>query len=138
MGENIPAALRIYTHVAHWERGGSLMRRIVLRRTVAAAAAAAALLLSGCVSEGADGSDDASAAESGTPNEDGSNDEPNGGADEADGDEATEPAERVLFAPGDESDEVRELQARLAQLGFFTAQPTGFYGDITLGSVSEY
>ncbi|MEO3752553.1 L,D-transpeptidase family protein [Streptomyces sp. B6B3] len=111
------------------------MRTTVLRRTVTAGAVAAALLLSGCSSEGSE-EPSGSTGDSQSPAEsDDGNDEPNG---EAEDEAPQEPAEQVLFAYGDESDEVRELQARLAQLEFFTAQPTGFFGDITLGSVSEY
>ena len=52
--------------------------------------------------------------------------------------ETTPEAERVLLEYGDESEQVRELQARLAQLGHFTQHPTGYFGDVTLGAVSEY
>jgi peptidoglycan hydrolase-like protein with peptidoglycan-binding domain len=117
------------------------MRTALLRRTrtvTAAVAVVAAVLLAGCSADGAEPSAGGSSgsSESSAPEEPqaGGGDEPNGGAEEA----TTEPAEEILFAFGDDSDEVRELQARLAQLEFFTAQPTGFFGDITLGSVSEF
>ena len=57
---------------------------------------------------------------------------------EGDGGKDAEPAEEIVLERGQTSEQVRELQARLAQLGHFTAQPTGFYGDVTFGAVSEY
>ncbi|WP_307813259.1 peptidoglycan-binding protein [Streptomyces sp. N35] len=47
------------------------------------------------------------------------------------------PKKQVL-GHGDNSDQVRELQARLKQLGHFKDKPTGFYGDVTLTSVKAY
>jgi peptidoglycan hydrolase-like protein with peptidoglycan-binding domain len=115
------------------------MRSTLLRRTAVAGAAAVALLLSGCTAAGSEGTDDPSAEGSASPGQDdgNGNEAPNGEPEEEPA-EPAEPAEEIVFAFGDENNEVRELQARLAQLEFFTAQPTGFYGDITLGSVSEY
>ncbi|MDT0307136.1 peptidoglycan-binding protein [Streptomyces sp. DSM 44917] len=102
--------------------------------SAAAGTAVAAIVLTGCSGEGqaaSDGpTDEASQEESGAP-EDGE------GEGEGEGEEE-EPAEQVVFDYGDESDDVRELQARLAQLEHFAAQPTGYYGDVTLGAVSEY
>lgn len=40
--------------------------------------------------------------------------------------------------PGQTSEQVRELQARLASLGLFGRSPTGFYGDVTSEAVSAY
>ncbi|GGW10711.1 hypothetical protein GCM10010230_62570 [Streptomyces narbonensis] len=39
---------------------------------------------------------------------------------------------------GDETEQVRELQARLRQLGYFDRAPTGFYGTMTAGSVKAF
>ncbi|GAA3073768.1 hypothetical protein GCM10017562_46950 [Streptomyces roseofulvus] len=39
---------------------------------------------------------------------------------------------------GDESEQVRELQARLRQLDYFDRAPTGFYGSITAKAVSGF
>jgi peptidoglycan hydrolase-like protein with peptidoglycan-binding domain len=120
------------------------MRSAPFRRylvSAVASAAAAALLLTGCAAQGQEASDQpsgsASATESPSPEDDG------GGEDEeteepAQTEEPEEPAEPVVLDFGDESDQVRELQARLGQLGHFAAQPTGYYGDVTLGAVSEY
>ena len=47
-------------------------------------------------------------------------------------------APAVLMRPGQTSEQVRELQARLASLGLFGRSPTGFYGDVTSGAVSAF
>ncbi|MFC9426519.1 L,D-transpeptidase family protein [Streptomyces sp. NPDC056987] len=48
------------------------------------------------------------------------------------------PAPRTLMAPGSRSDQVRELQARLGQIGYFDRAPTGYYGSVTTGAVSAF
>ncbi|MEV6110264.1 peptidoglycan-binding protein [Streptomyces sp. NPDC051940] len=104
-----------------------------IRTTVAAALAAAVLVLTGCSQDGdratpAAGTADpvtASSAPAETPSE-----EP--------ADEESEKAEEVLFKPGDNSDKVRELQARLVQVKHLKAVPNGNYGPATEGAVTEY
>ncbi|WP_405856907.1 L,D-transpeptidase family protein [Streptomyces sp. NBC_00090] len=49
-----------------------------------------------------------------------------------------EPAPKALMGDGDESEQVRELQARLRQLDYFDRAPTGFYGTMTAGSVKAF
>ncbi|MBM7508799.1 peptidoglycan hydrolase-like protein with peptidoglycan-binding domain [Nocardioides salarius] len=44
----------------------------------------------------------------------------------------------TLLGPGAEGEEVRDLQARLAQIGWFSAGVTGFYGDVTVASVRGF
>lgn len=44
----------------------------------------------------------------------------------------------IRMAPGTRGDNVRELQARLAQLGLFQRSPTGYYGSVTAGSVTAF
>ncbi|HWJ81919.1 MAG TPA: L,D-transpeptidase family protein [Nocardioides sp.] len=44
----------------------------------------------------------------------------------------------ALLSPGDEGDDVRELQARLAQIDWFDAGVTGYYGDITEAAVRGF
>ncbi|MGK5533289.1 L,D-transpeptidase family protein [Streptomyces sp. URMC 129] len=113
------------------------MRAALFRKSVLSAAAAlvtGAVLLTGCSAEGQAASDGPSAGES-AGEESSRPDDAEGGEEE---DETEEPAERVVLGFGDESEQVRELQARLEQLGHFVAQPTGYYGDVTLGAVSEY
>jgi peptidoglycan hydrolase-like protein with peptidoglycan-binding domain len=42
------------------------------------------------------------------------------------------------MAPGSTGERVRELQARLKQLGHFAASPTGYYGTVTTASVRAF
>jgi lipoprotein-anchoring transpeptidase ErfK/SrfK len=44
----------------------------------------------------------------------------------------------TLLGPGDEGADVRELQARLAQIDWFTADVTGYYGDVTAEAVRGF
>ncbi|MFD3664871.1 peptidoglycan-binding protein [Streptomyces sp. NPDC058659] len=48
------------------------------------------------------------------------------------------PTPEALMKDGDESEQVRELQARLRQLGHFDRAPTGFYGTMTAASVTAF
>ncbi|PWN01964.1 murein L,D-transpeptidase [Nocardioides silvaticus] len=53
----------------------------------------------------------------------------------------TEPALQpgpTLLAPGDEGADVRDLQARLAQIDWFDADVTGYYGDVTAEAVRGF
>ncbi|MFI5754340.1 peptidoglycan-binding protein [Streptomyces sp. NPDC051569] len=50
--------------------------------------------------------------------------------------EATRPP--TLMASGARSDQVRELQSRLRQIGYFTRTPTGYYGSVTADAVSSF
>ncbi|MBO8196044.1 peptidoglycan-binding protein, partial [Streptomyces oryzae] len=53
--------------------------------------------------------------------------------------EAAQPvAQAVRMAPGARGAHVRELQARLRQLGLFHRNPTGYYGPVTAGSVTAF
>ncbi|MFD8967048.1 L,D-transpeptidase family protein [Streptomyces sp. NPDC059568] len=49
-----------------------------------------------------------------------------------------EPEPRPLMASGDESEQVRELQARLRQIGHFDRAPTGYYGSVTAAAVASF
>ncbi|MFE0625456.1 peptidoglycan-binding protein [Streptomyces sp. NPDC058864] len=44
----------------------------------------------------------------------------------------------VVIARGSSSAKVRELQARLKQLGLFGRNPTGYYGDVTVSAVRAF
>jgi peptidoglycan hydrolase-like protein with peptidoglycan-binding domain len=44
----------------------------------------------------------------------------------------------ALMSPGSTGAPVRELQARLGQLGFFSRTPTGYYGTVTQHAVSDF
>ncbi|MEU3773675.1 L,D-transpeptidase family protein [Streptomyces sp. NPDC032472] len=48
------------------------------------------------------------------------------------------PTVKALMSNGDESDQVRELQARLKQLKYMTVKPTGFYGSKTTAAVRAF
>ncbi|MFF7846710.1 L,D-transpeptidase family protein [Streptomyces sp. NPDC007910] len=48
------------------------------------------------------------------------------------------PASPAVLKDGDENERVRELQARLRQLGVFDRAPTGFYGTMTAGAVKAF
>ncbi|MGW7328492.1 L,D-transpeptidase family protein [Streptomyces sp. NPDC054840] len=48
------------------------------------------------------------------------------------------PSVKQIMANGDESDQVRELQARLRQLKLMSVAPTGFYGSKTTAAVKTY
>ncbi|NBM16192.1 peptidoglycan-binding protein [Streptomyces sp. GC420] len=132
------------------------MRTYTLRRTLAAGLAAAAIAAGavGCrtteaggevtgsaspvrssapasPADGSDGSDDKPAA-SGKPSG-----KPSKGSPKSPGpDAAAKP--KIMMAEGTESEQVRELQARLRQLGHFKRSPTAFYGSITSESVRAF
>ncbi|MEV6259694.1 L,D-transpeptidase family protein [Streptomyces sp. NPDC051784] len=48
------------------------------------------------------------------------------------------PEARTLMAAGDRGGRVRELQARLRQIGHFDRNPTGYYGTVTDASVRSF
>ncbi|MFJ6849501.1 L,D-transpeptidase family protein [Streptomyces sp. NPDC091271] len=48
------------------------------------------------------------------------------------------PQPSTLMSVGDRSKRVRELQARLRQIGHFTRSPTGYYGTVTVTSVQSF
>ncbi|MGC4965838.1 L,D-transpeptidase family protein [Streptomyces globisporus] len=51
---------------------------------------------------------------------------------------STAPPPRVLMRTGSETDRVRELQARLRQIGHFGRNPTGYYGSVTADAVRSF
>ncbi|WP_240805917.1 L,D-transpeptidase family protein [Streptomyces sp. BPSDS2] len=51
---------------------------------------------------------------------------------------STAPPPRVLMRTGSQSDQVRELQARLRQIGHFGRNPTGYYGSVTADAVRSF
>ncbi|MFD4030362.1 L,D-transpeptidase family protein [Streptomyces sp. NPDC058637] len=48
------------------------------------------------------------------------------------------PRPETLMSTGDRSERVRELQARLRQIGHFDRSPTGYYGTVTVASVRSF
>ncbi|MGW6566021.1 L,D-transpeptidase family protein [Streptomyces sp. NPDC054975] len=75
----------------------------------------------------------ASASPSGTPTTD---DKPS--ATPSSSPTSAHPVGKVLMKDGDENEKVRELQARLRQIGYFDRAPTGFYGSITGKAVTAF
>ncbi|MCT4355653.1 L,D-transpeptidase family protein [Streptomyces sp. Je 1-79] len=73
-------------------------------------------------------------APSGTPTTDGKPSSPTPSSTPT----SAQPVGKVLMKDGDESERVRELQARLRQIGYFDRAPTGFYGSITGKAVSAF
>ncbi|MFD9411517.1 peptidoglycan-binding protein [Streptomyces sp. NPDC059989] len=51
---------------------------------------------------------------------------------------SSSPAVKQIMANGDDSDQVRELQARLRQLKLMSVAPTGFYGTKTTAAVKSF
>ncbi|MEU8624307.1 L,D-transpeptidase family protein [Streptomyces sp. NPDC048669] len=51
---------------------------------------------------------------------------------------APDPQGKVLMASGAQGEQVRELQARLRQIGHFDRSPTGYYGTVTVASVQSF
>ncbi|MBT2381675.1 murein L,D-transpeptidase [Streptomyces sp. ISL-111] len=51
---------------------------------------------------------------------------------------STAPTPRVLLRTGSEGAQVRELQARLRQIGHFGRTPTGYYGTVTAEAVRSF
>jgi len=84
--------------------------------------------------------DDAAARPADDPTDDPTG-EPTGEPQAEPTDEPTEPAlvpGPTLLARGDSGDDVRDLQARLAQIDWFNADVTGFYGDVTTEAVRGF
>ncbi|MCX5142406.1 MULTISPECIES: L,D-transpeptidase family protein [unclassified Streptomyces] len=48
------------------------------------------------------------------------------------------PPAKVLMASGAQGKQVRELQARLRQIGHFDRSPTGYYGSVTVTAVQSF
>lgn len=44
----------------------------------------------------------------------------------------------ALYSPGETSDEIRDVQARLRQIDWFEQDVTGFYGDVTTAAVEGF
>ncbi|NED83853.1 murein L,D-transpeptidase [Streptomyces sp. SID11233] len=51
---------------------------------------------------------------------------------------APDPQGKVLMASGAQGKQVRELQARLRQVGHFNRTPTGYYGTVTVTAVQSF
>lgn len=47
-------------------------------------------------------------------------------------------AKIYMMCPGDSGDDIRALQEKLVELGYLTAEPTGYYGDATVAAVMAF
>lgn len=47
-------------------------------------------------------------------------------------------AKVYMMYPGDSGDDIRTMQEKLAELGYFNAEPTGYYGDATVNAVKAF
>ncbi|MFE1384460.1 peptidoglycan-binding protein [Streptomyces sp. NPDC058740] len=123
-----------------------MKRSSVIRR--AALAAAAIALIAGCGPQGGGAGSGGSgggagatpppvtttAAPPASPSA-GSDDKPSSPTPSA---SSEAPKPKALMDEGDETEQVRELQARLRQIGYFDRAPTGFYGSMTAGAVKSF
>ncbi|MFD0371916.1 peptidoglycan-binding protein [Streptomyces sp. NPDC059071] len=115
------------------KRSSSVIRRAVL-------AAAAVALAAGCTAQaagsgsggGTGGTATPSAGTTAPPATPSSDDKPSATP------TTEKPKPKVLMDDGDENEQVRELQARLRQIGYFDRAPTGFYGTMTAGAVKAF
>ncbi|GGP87175.1 L,D-transpeptidase family protein [Streptomyces melanogenes] len=132
------------------------MRRIhlttVIARTLAAATVLTVTAACGAQSDKAAGAADqkpAAAAPSTAPSDGTANDNKADGstadgATEADpasapsANSAAKSAPKILMATGAKGAQVQELQARLAQVGWFDDTPTGTYGSVTVAAVKGF
>ncbi|MFD4141519.1 MULTISPECIES: L,D-transpeptidase family protein [unclassified Streptomyces] len=119
-----------------------LRKNVALRTLAAAAALAVTATVAGCSAQAATGpagGDDkpstAPASKKPTPSAsepDESTQSPSPSA------SASTPAPETVMAPGAKGDQVKELQARLAQIGWFDDKPTGSYGPVTTSAVKGF
>ncbi len=149
---SIPRYIRIVSGGNTMKRSSSVIRRVVL-------AAASVALAAGCTAQaagsgGGSGSPTSSgpaksSAPTASPTEDGKPPSPSPSGSTAPTDAPTQtpsgtpspsgtPKAKALMDDGDETEQVRELQARLRQLGHFDRAPTGFYGTMTAASVKAF
>ncbi|MFD7442306.1 peptidoglycan-binding protein [Streptomyces sp. NPDC059909] len=122
------------------------MRRMsVLHRTMMAAVALA--VVTGCSAQAAgggrasaSGSPSKGAAASADPVTDAKPSEapPSPSASPSTPEATPSAAPKVLMTEGTENEQVRELQARLRQIGYFHRSPTAFYGSMTAKAVSGF
>ncbi|MFG3036905.1 peptidoglycan-binding protein [Streptomyces sp. NPDC048330] len=126
------------------KRSTTVIRGSVIRRAVVAAVAVA--LAAGCTPDGGGpGGTGSAAPTTAAPTQAPSSDAPSASPttdDKPPSPSATPstgaPSAAPLMDDGDETEQVRELQARLRQLDFFDRAPTGFYGTMTAGAVKKF
>ncbi|MBM9619769.1 L,D-transpeptidase family protein [Streptomyces zhihengii] len=128
-----------------------LRKNIAVRTLAAAAALTVAAVTAGCSAQAAtdvrtdakpsaapttsEPAGDASPSESAEPSEPAS---PTPSASPSPSASSSAPPAKVLMAPGAKGEQVKELQARLAQIGWFDDKPTGSYGPVTSTAVKGF
>ncbi|MFJ7490614.1 L,D-transpeptidase family protein [Streptomyces sp. NPDC097727] len=116
--------------------------------TTATAALAVLAMTAGCKAQPADGAsaapsspprataaDDAKPPAAQSPPPDASSSSPKATATPT---PKPDPQSTTLMASGSEGKQVRELQARLRQIGHFDRSPTGYYGTVTVSAVQSF
>ncbi|QNP64907.1 L,D-transpeptidase family protein [Streptomyces genisteinicus] len=128
-----------------------LRKNIAVRTLAAAAALTVAAVTAGCTAQAATDaatdakpsaapttsqpSADASPSASAEPSQSAS---PSASASPSPSASSSAPPAKVLMAPGANGEQVKELQARLAQIGWFDDKPNGSYGPVTTTAVKGF
>ncbi|MFF6773777.1 peptidoglycan-binding protein [Streptomyces sp. NPDC012637] len=114
------------------KRSSSVIRRAVLATAAVALAAGCTAQAAGPGSGGTTGAATPPAGTTAPPATPTSDDKPSATP------TTEKPKAKVLMKDGDENEQVRELQARLRQVGYFDRAPTGFFGTMTAGAVKAF
>jgi peptidoglycan hydrolase-like protein with peptidoglycan-binding domain len=121
-----------------------LRKNVAFRSLAAAAALAVTATVAGCSAQAATGpaggDDKPGAASPSTKRTPSASEtaEPSQSPSPSPSASASTPAPKVVMAPGAKGDQVKELQARLAQIGWFDDKPTGSYGPVTTAAVKGF
>ncbi|NWF30709.1 peptidoglycan-binding protein [Streptomyces sp. PKU-EA00015] len=118
-----------------------MLRKDVAVRTLAAAAAmAVAVVTAGCTAQAATTKPRATATPSASPTTaaPSASRAPEPSKTPSASPSTSAPAPKILMTAGAEGEQVRELQARLAQIGWFDDKPTGTYGPVTTTAVKGF
>ncbi|MGW0703106.1 L,D-transpeptidase family protein [Streptomyces sp. NPDC002867] len=118
------------------------MRRkdVAVRALAAAAALAVAAVTAGCTAQAATTKPQATATPSASPTTaaPSASRAPEPSKTPSASPSTSAPAPKILMAAGAKGEQVRELQARLAQIGWFDDKPTGTYGPVTTTAVKGF
>lgn len=115
-----------------------LKKNVTVRVLAAAAAMAVAAVTAGCTAQAATKKPQATATPSAAPTSAAPSASPEPSTTPSASHSSSAPAPKVLMAAGAKGEQVRELQARLAQIGWFDDKPTGSYGPLTTTAVKGF
>ncbi|MFP1628348.1 L,D-transpeptidase family protein [Streptomyces sp. 5K101] len=115
-----------------------LKKNVAVRVLAAAAAMAVAAVTAGCTAQAATKKPQATATPSAAPASAAPSASPEPSTTPSASHSSSAPAPKVLMAAGAKGEQVRELQARLAQIGWFDDKPTGSYGPLTTTAVKGF